>query len=534
MQKAEGRRQKAEGKRFSSVLCILHFAFCIYDFGVRSLFAVLAVLVLAGCNQTQATSAIDKLAPCKGDDTPVDAYCGTLQVFENRDTKQGRQIGLNIVVLPALSADPKPDPFFFLAGGPGQGAAKMAKPLREAFRQILTDRDIVLVDQRGTGKSNPLDCINEDDSLKILNEPEERSIEQLKKCMDGYDADLRFYTTTIAMDDLDDVRAFLGYDSINVYGGSYGTRAALVYMRQHGDRVRTAVLDGVAPTNMRLPLFFPRDAQRAFDRLVADCDADPGCKQRYPNLGGRARALIARLDKNPPLVPIVHPRTGERGEIRMTARILVNVIAATLYQPLAASLMPALIERAEQNDFQGVLALTTPNDTGDPNMSIGMQLSVICAEDFPRITPEEAEKEAAGTMFWPHVMRAQRQGCAFWPRGAVDASFYEPVRSSIPTLILSGEIDPVTPPVWGDEIAKSLSNSKHIVMPGTGHTAGGTGCGRRLIKAFLDAGTHAALDTSCVQRVTRPPYFVTPAGPDPSKGQDPSRRSPAENPKAGG
>ncbi len=310
--------------------------------------------------------------------------------------------------------------------------------------------------------------------------------------MSGYDADLRLYTTPIAMDDLDDVRAYLGYDTINVYGGSYGTRAGLVYMRQHGDRVRTAVLDGVAPTNMRLPLFFPRDVQRAFDRLIADCAADTGCNARYPNLGARARALVERLEKNPPLVSVVHPRTGERGEIRMTARILVNVFAQTLYQPLAASLLPALIERAEQNDFQGVLALMGGGgDPEDPAMAVGMQLSVICAEDAPRISAEEAKQEADATLFGPHVMRMQRDACAFWPRGSVDASFYEPVQSSIPTLIMSGEIDPVTPPVWGEAIAKTLPNSKHIVMPGTGHTAGGTGCGRRLIKAFIDAGTRA-------------------------------------------
>jgi pimeloyl-ACP methyl ester carboxylesterase len=495
--------------------CILHFAFSL------------------GCNQTPATSAIDKLAPCKGYDAPVDAYCGTLKVFENRETKQGRQIDLNIVLLPALSADPRPDPFFFLAGGPGQGAAKMAKPLREAFRQMLTDRDIVLVDQRGTGKSNPLNCVDPDESLKSFNEPEDVSIAKLKECMSGYDADLRLYTTPIAMDDLDDVRAYLGYDTINIYGGSYGTRAGLVYLRQHGDRVRTAVLDGVAPTNMRLPLFFPRDAQRAFDRLIADCATDAGCNARYPNLGARARALVERLEKAPPLVSVVHPRTGEHGEIRMTARILVNVFAQTLYQPLSASLLPALIERAEQNDFQGVLALTGGGaDPEDPMMAVGMQLSVICAEDAPRISAEEARHEADGTLFGPHVMRLQRDACAFWPRGSVDGSFYDPVQSSIPTLILSGEIDPVTPPVWGEAIAKTLSNSKHIVMPGTGHTAGSTGCGRRLIKAFIDAGTVQNLDTSCVDKQTRPPYFITPAGPDPAGGM--IRRSPEESRGEGG
>jgi pimeloyl-ACP methyl ester carboxylesterase len=483
---------------------------------VRQLLAIFAIFVLSACTQTQATQAIDKLTPCKGNDTPVDAYCGTLQVYENRATKQGRQIDLNIVVLPALSADPKPDPFVFLAGGPGQGAAKMAKQLREPFRQILTDRDIVLVDQRGTGKSNPLNCLDPDDSLKSIDEPESVSLEKLKKCMAGYDADLRYYTTSIAMDDLDDVRAYLGYDKINVYGGSYGTRAGLVYMRQHGDRVRTAVLDGVAPTNMRLPLFFARDVQRAFDRLIADCKKDEACNRAYPNLGARVRALVERLEKNPPLVPIVHPRTGERGQVRMTPRILMNAFAATLYQPLAASLIPALVDRAEKDDFQGVFALGSGGgDPDDLNMSVGMQLSVICAEDAPRITPEESRKESEGTIFGPYVMRLQQQGCAMWPRGTVDPSFYEPVQSSIPTLILSGEIDPVTPPVWGEEIARTLPNSRHIVIPGTGHTAGGTGCGRRLIKAFIDAGTAQNLDTSCVDRIARPPYFVTPAGPDP-------------------
>ena len=206
----------------------------------------------------------------------------------------------------------------------------------------------------------------------------------------------------------------------------------------------------------------------------------------------------------------------------MTARILANVFAQTLYRRWPPSLMPALIERAEQNDFQGVLALAGGGgDPEDPNMSIGMQLSVICAEDAPRITADEAKKEAEGTLFGPHVMRMQREACAFWPRGSVDASFYEPVQSSIPTLILSGEIDPVTPPVWGEAIAKTLPNSKHIVMPGTGHTAGGTGCGQRLIKAFIEPARRENLDTSCVDKQTRPPFFVTPAGPDPAVRQGP-------------
>lgn len=491
-----------------------------YNVPVRRLFlpALTIAAALAGCARTTPPSPLDQLKPCTGEDAITDAYCGSLRVFENRTTKQGRQIDLNIVVLPALSPDSKPDPLFFLAGGPGQGAAKMAPVVREMFRRVQTDRDIVLVDQRGTGKSNPLDCELADDSLKALDEPESVGLERLKRCMKGYDADLTQYTTTIAMDDLDDVRAYLGYERINLYGGSYGTRAGLVYMRQHGDRVRTAVLDGVAPTNMRLPLYFPRDLQRALDLLLRDCARDEPCRTTYPNLDARIRALMARLEREPPLVTVTHPRTGETGEIRFEARLAANVLAGTLYWPMASSLIPAIVARAERNDFQGMLALASITDSaGAPNMSIGMQLSVICAEDAPHVTPAEADKEAAGSLFGAYVMRNQREACAFWPRGRVDAAYYEPVVSAIPTLVLSGELDPVTPPVWGEQVAAHLSASRHIVIPGTGHIAGTGGCGTRLIRQFIDRGTTAGLDTACAAAVHRPPFFVSPAGPDPSR-----------------
>jgi pimeloyl-ACP methyl ester carboxylesterase len=482
------------------------------------MWVVASILFAAACAPTQEITATDRLKPCTGDDTPVDALCGTFKVFENRTTKQGRQIDLNIVVLPALRADAEPDPLFFLAGGPGQGAAKMAKMIRDMYRRVQTDRDIVLVDQRGTGKSNPLNCDSQDDSLEAVMEGEAAGLERLKKCMAGYDADLTQYTTTIAMDDLDDVRAYLGYDQINLYGGSYGTRAGLVYMRQHGEHVRAAVLDGVAPTNMRLPLFFPRDSERAFNMLVKDCEGDEGCRKAYPNLGDRFRALMARLEKDPPTVHVTHPRTGVRGDVRFEARLVANVVVMVLYTPMAAALVPSMIARAEQNDFQGMLALAALNDSGgEPNMSVGMQLSVICAEDAPRITEEESKKETTGSLFGEYVMRTQRDACAFWPRGAVDAAFYEPVTANIPTLVMSGELDPVTPPIWGEETARHLPASKHVVMPGTGHTAGGTGCGLRIIRNFINAGTTANLDTTCVASAARPPFFLTPAGPDPMR-----------------
>jgi pimeloyl-ACP methyl ester carboxylesterase len=495
----------------------------------RPLAAVSAIFILTSCNQAQSLSALDRLTPCTGYDTPADAYCGTLKVFENRETRQGRQIDLNIVVLPALRTDAQPDPLFFLAGGPGQGAAQLAKVVRDLFRRVQTDRDIVLVDQRGTGKSNPLHCLtDEDESLQGIMETLEQSIAKVKACQAKYDADLTQYTTPIAMDDLDDVRAFLGYERINVYGGSYGTRAALVYMRQNGDRVRSAILDGVAPTNMRLPLYFPRDTQRAFELLARDCAADAGCAKAYPNLLERMRALIARLESDPPRVTLTHPRTGVTEDVRVDARVLANVMVAALYSPMMTALVPAIVAAAEKNDFQSMLALalTGAGSSDAPNMAIGMQLSVICAEDAPRNTDDDLRRGSESTLFGKYVMTLQQQACGFWPRGRVDESFYEPVRSAIPTLVLSGEVDPVTPPSWGDEVAKTLSNSAHIVLPGTGHTAGGTGCGQRIMREFIDEGSPADLDTSCATKVKRPAFFLSPAGPDPSSA--PGRPAAAE------
>jgi pimeloyl-ACP methyl ester carboxylesterase len=479
---------------------------------------LVALLLLAtGCARQTQSTVLDHLHPCKGDDGPTDAYCGTMPVFENREAKVGRKIDLTIVVLPALSRDAKPDPVFFLAGGPGQGAAQLARGVRDIFRRVQADRDIVLVDQRGTGKSHPLDCKSESESLAEINEPDQTGLDRLKKCMNGYDADLRLYTTPIAMDDLDEVRRYLGYDKINLYGGSYGTRAALVYVRQHEPTVRAVVIDGVSPPDMRLPLFFARDAQRALDLLVADCERDEPCRTQYPNLAARVRALLQRVDAKPVKTRLVHPRTGVAADVTVNGGLIAATLFGALYSPLAASLIPALVERAEHDDFQGMLALALINDGVGDNMAIGMQLSVLCAEDFPRITAEEREHEGNSTIFGQHLMETRMKACEFWPRGTVPSGYYEPVQSSVPALVLSGELDPVTPPNWGALAAKTLVNSKHFIAPGTGHGVLSTGCGMRLVRDFFDHGTAEGLDATCLRALKRPPFFLTPAGPDPTR-----------------
>lgn len=477
---------------------------------------VVIFAVLAGsCAPQPETSAIDRLHECTLDEGPAGAYCGTLSVFENRDTRQGRQIALKIVVAPALRRDAAPDPLFVLAGGPGQPAASMASGLLPAFRRFRTDRDIVFVDQRGTGESNRLGCDPSPAELDEVSTDDARIEARFRACLAALDADPRFYTTPIAMDDLDDVRAFLGYERISLWGGSYGTRAALVYLRQHEDRVRSVVIDGVAPPDMFLPLHVARDAQRALDRLFADCRADAACARAFPALAADTAALFARLERDRPVVRVVHPRTGQPLETPLSRRDAALVVFRALYMPEVASLLPKVLTDASAGNYQGLFALAFQGaPEGDHrDMALGMHLSVTCAEDIPRITPEaKAAADAAGFL-GSAMFDAQYASCRFWPRGDIPESYYAPVRSEKPVLVLSGADDPVTPPTWGDKVAADLPNSKHIVVPGAGHNTLGRGCVPMLIATFLADASVQGLDPSCLQTLDRPPFFVTPTGP---------------------
>jgi len=474
-----------------------------------------AALAAASCTTEPATSAIDRLHECAIEEGPSGAYCGTLAVPENRATGEGRQIALKIVVAPALRRDAAPDPLFILEGGPGAGAATLAGSRLGMFRRFRTDRDLVFVDQRGTGDSNRLGCDPTAEELDEVATNDERSLARIRACLAALDADPRLYTTPIAMDDLDDVRRFLGYDRINLWGGSYGTRAALVYLRQHEARVRSVVLDGVAPQDMRLPLHTARDAQRALDRLLADCAADAACAAAFPTLAADTQALFARLAAGATIVTGVHPRTGRPISLPLTRRDAALVVFRALYIPEVASLLPRVLSEASAGNYQGLLALAFMSaPEGDKrDMAIGMHLSVVCAEDIPRITPADRVDADAGGFLGAAMFDAQYAACAFWPKGEVPDSYYAPIASAKPVLILSGADDPVTPPTWGDHVAPHLPNSKHIVVPGAGHITLTRGCVPSIVERFLRDARVDGLDATCTDALTRPPFFVTPTGP---------------------
>ena len=487
----------------------------------KSLFLTLTLGGLVAPASAGAQPTLE-LQDCRLDRVSVPARCGTFAVFEDRAAGAGRTIELEIVVVPAVSDSPDPDPLFFLAGGPGQAATELAGPMARLLARVRRTRDLVFVDQRGTGGADEMTCAffesasdgdESSDSFQVDALPPER----VRECLDEIeaDADPRHYTTPVATDDLDEVRAALGYETINLLGGSYGTRAGLVYMRRHPDRVRTAVLDGLAPVSMRLPSNMSIDAHRALDRLFADCEADAGCRDAFPDLPRTFATVIADLQANPRALGATHPRTGEPFESTLTASRFAADLRAVLYYPTLASLLPWTIARAAAGDFAPYLAQSVPLNEFGGTLNAAVFLSIICAEDVSQLDAAEAVRLAGGGVLARESMVAWVAACTVWPAADLPAGYFEPVRSDTPTLLLSGALDPVTPPRWGEEVLRGLGNARHVVAPGAGHGVIVRGCTADVIARFIDAGSHAELDVGCIEAIRRPPFMLSPAGTEP-------------------
>jgi len=372
----------------------------------------------------------------------------------------------------------------------------------------------VFVDQRGTGGSNALNC-------EFYDRADLQSylgyffpVEDVRKCRPQLEAkaDLKLYTTTIAMDDIDDARAALGYERINLFGGSYGTRAALTYLKRYPKRVRAAILQGVSPTNQFLPGDFALQTERALQGVLSECLADEACKTAFPNLKDEAKSLLAQLIKGPVEVEIQKPNSNDRVTVKLSRDLAAEAIRYMLYHPVPASRVPVAIHLAAQGNFiplahSAIQYRMNLVGTG----SNGMYLSVTCAEDLPWIKPGEGERLAANTFLGDYRLRQQRELCALWPRADIEAGYSDPVRSDVPVLILTGEWDPVTPPANGATAARFLKNSLNIVVPHGAHGLGGLegiDCIDRINLEFIERGTGKGIDTSCVKSIRRKGFVL--------------------------
>jgi len=451
------------------------------------------------------------LEPCEvngvSEGTKEKVLCGRYEVFEDRVAKAGRKISLKIVVFPATGSDKLGDPFWYLPGGPGSSATEDAPYIANQYQKLRERRDIVFVDQRGTGESNPLNC-------ELFNSADPQSyfgyyfpLEDVRRCRTKLEqnANLKLYTTSIAMDDFDDVRAGLGVDQVNLIGGSYGTRAVQVYLRAHEKHVRTVVLHGVSPTNQSMPRDFPQHTERALNGVIDECLADDACRNAFPQLRTEVKKVLDTLIKGP--VEVEVKRQQGSSKVKLSRDLAGEAVRYMLYQPGAASRIPLLIHEAANGNF-GPLAdaalfyRVNLVATG----SNGMYFSVTCAEDLPMIKAGEGETNGANTFLGDYRLTQQRAACELWVRGSIPSNYSEPTRSKVPALIMTGEWDPVTPPAYGDTAAKYLPNSLHVVVPHGGHGFGGldgTQCLDDLVVKFVTAGTTSGLDTSCVKNIKR-------------------------------
>lgn len=439
----------------------------------------------------------------------IDAKCGTLNVPEDRANPGGRQIALNIALIPAIKQKPAPDPLFMLAGGPGQSAVNTFPGMVLALQSIHENRDIVLVDQRGTGESNPLQCLDPEKDEALTNE---QAIERLQTCPTQLNADLRFYTTEIAMQDLDAVRAALGYETINLYGASYGTRTGLTYLRMFPTRVRTITLDAVVDPGFIMMMDAASDGQKALDLFLARCATNADCKTAFPNLKSELDTLLKRLETTPAEITIPHPVTNQPLKLTVTRSVVASLIFNILYAPDVVATLPLNIHLAAvDNNYQPLISQAYMLDAG---LSDGMFYAVACTEDVPLITEAEAEKLSQGSIFGNRTLDLVKV-CAKWPKGSVSAAFRDPVTSNVPALIFSGEADPITPPWHAEKIAASLSNSLHLVFKGMGHGNLSGRCTTNLLKNFIESASIAGLKTDCVAAIEPPPFFVNFHGPRP-------------------
>jgi pimeloyl-ACP methyl ester carboxylesterase len=452
-----------------------------------------------------------KLDPCNLTSVTKDAGCAKYEVFEDRAAKSGRKIALNIVVLPALSAKPSADPVFMIAGGPGQGAASVVKIAGDYLIKLRRERDLVFIDQRGTGESNLLSCAPataSDGMARYFTEGV--NIENLRQCRSELEkkANLTLYTTAIAMDDLDEVRSALGYDKINVLGGSYGTYAGFVYLRQHPTSVRTAILEGVTTPDSKILLPFAKGVEHSLERMFSDCAADKDCNTAFPNLRAEFKELVAKIEKQPAVFESTNLINGKREQVTLSRNILSEQIRTFLYIPIYWRWLPLLIHEMNANNFGPFASLAHANVAGlVGQLAGGMSLSVMCAEDVPFITEEEIKSNTSGTFYGDYRVRTSIKSCEQWPRAKVAASFIEPVKSDAPILMITGDLDPVAPSWLAAGASRFLPNSRHVTIHNTGHHFRFE-CVDNLIVEFLAKGTAKGLDDSCAKAIERPPFMT--------------------------
>jgi len=479
-----------------------------YTYCLLSIILLSLSFFLVSCDSKESEELI--LESCYNEELGEEILCGTYEVMENHQVRKGAKIRLNFIILPARIANPDPDPIFAFDGGPGCGAAAGINFWARSLEKFRGERDIILLDQRGTGESNPLPCFPLGDPNSAQTWLKDMySVEYVVNCRKELDkkADLRYYSTLMFADDLDNLRAALGYERINVIGGSYGGYSGYIYMKYHPQRVRSAVLWSITP--QYYPSNLAPDTEAAMERLFDDCAADPDCDADYPDLRQDFQQVLNQLKTGPVTVTITNPFTGSPETVEFRYNDFITGIRYTLYNNDSLRWTPVFIYWAAQGNYAPLISytVTTLRDFNEYLMD-GMFLCIQCTENIPYIDWDEAVTAAEGTFMGTYRLEQHKQACDLWVRGDLPDGYFDLNMLSIPTLIVSGELDPVDPPKYSQKVADSLPNSLHKIIPLHAHGVSGVweNCLDDAVLRFVSMGSLEGLDLSCVDAYQRPSF----------------------------
>ncbi len=452
------------------------------------------------------------------------AECATLAVPEDPADPDSEPLDLFVARVRSLNANPAPVPLLLINGGPGGSSVDLYLQTRAAFGPTLRDRDIVLLDQRGTGRSlSGLSC-DTPEGLELETATASELSAAVETCIAEFPRDPALFTTSIAVRDIEALREALGIDQWNIYGVSYGTRVAQHYLKRFEDRVRAVILDGVVPAELTLGPDIARDAQAALDALFDRCAGTPECSERFGDLQAKFRSLLDRFENDSIEIMIADPVTGDPALFELAGIHLQSVVRLMSYADTTAALLPLVIDEAFKGNYEPLAAQADLLiESVSDSLGFAMHNSVVCTEDvpfFPAVDDLDNDGVAGGTAAAaPYLGTTIVDGlatiCATWPTGLRDPDFSEPVVSARPVLLLSGENDPVTPPAYADRVAAGLSNARHLVGAGKGHGLAAVGCTPLLMRNFLLDTDPAALDAGCLERERPMPFFMNFQGPAP-------------------
>jgi len=434
--------------------------------------------------------------------------CVSLSVPLDYAKPGAAKIKLHVTVAPAFRQGTRNDPLFVLAGGPGQAGSDVLALLPAALDRVRATRDIVFIDQRGTGLSGKLNCESKPEH-ETMNE--EQLEAELRACIVASKAPFAAYTTAAAARDLESVRTALGYAKVNVWGGSYGTRLAQAYARAYPASVRSLVLDGVAAPEQVIPAG-GRDGQAALDGLFAQCARDAACNKAFPALRAEFEALLAKLGAGGIKLSLPDPRTAQQIDFTLTQSRFLSTVHNILYSPADARRLPFLIHSASRGRWQPFIARQNlaGDFGGDASMAMLLHFAVVCAEDVPRMTPELLKSDDA-VLTRP---LAEKIPALCKSMNVPAVALAPPSRIEAPALLLSGALDPVTPPHRAASAARHMARAQQLVVANAGHGVSQLGCAPRLLREFLDR-PQDKLDAACLAEIPAPTFQLGAAGPQP-------------------